>query len=258
VIPALFLLLLLSVPVRAAEIPWKVHKEKHFLVHYLGKGDFAEQVGRRAEEYYRAVVHDLGISRRDDFWLWDNRTRIYLLESHRDFVEITGSPDWSGARTNYEKREIWSYRGSARFLDTLLPHELTHLVVRDYIGKGGNVPLWFDEGTAQWEERTGRREAKARAGELLRQGRFLPVEDLMVFDVRHKTGARSAEAFYSQSLSLVAFLMEKHGPERFRKLCSQLKAGKRFEDALRFTYPDRIRTIKELESQWKRYLEEDQ
>ncbi|MBM4142719.1 MAG: hypothetical protein FJ225_03865 [Lentisphaerae bacterium] len=255
--PRLALLAALLARVAAAE-DWSVHGEKHFIIHYAGADGFAREVGRRAEQYYDTITRDLGISRRADFWLWNDRVRLYIYPTRAEFVAAAAAPAWAGAKTDYDAREVRTFQDSPSFLDTLLPHELAHLVFRDFVGTGGHIPLWLDEGVAQWEERSGREEAESRARLLLRQGRLLPLERLMLADVREGAGGGEAEAFYAQARSIVAYLIEEHGPERFRRLCGQLREGKTFEQALRFTYGDRIDSMAALESQWRKYVEESQ
>jgi hypothetical protein len=250
-------LALLAPPRGARAQAWQTLKSEHFVVLFGADAAFAAEVARRAEEYYRTITWDLGITRHDGFWLWQNRTRIYLHPTKEAFARAAGAPAWAGGKASCELREIHTFDGCPDFLDSLLPHELTHLVFRDFVGAGRNVPLWLEEGAAQWEERSGRRGADRLAREMLGQGRFARLGDLMGQDVRAARDRRAAEAFYVQALSLVAYLAEQHGRERFRKLCGQLRSGKAFEEALRFTYPDRIRSIAELESKWHAYLREE-
>jgi len=66
-------------------------------------------------------------------------------------------------------------------------------------------------------------------------------------------GGKAAE-FYAESVSLVEYLIRKYGADSFAKLCSQIRDGKELNDALRFTYPDSIRSIESLESGWRQYL----
>ena len=53
---------------------------------------------------------------------------------------------------------------------------------------------------------------------------------------------------------MVGFMIEEHGSERFRVFCGHLRDGKTMDDALRFTYPSRMRNLLELEAAWKKHL----
>jgi hypothetical protein len=249
--------LLTACPSRGEDAGWQTLKGEHFLVHHQGDAAFAAEVLREAEACYDGITHDLGIERRDRFWLWDRRVHITLHSTREAFLRATGAPSWAGGKASYQKRAIDSFEGSPDLLDSLLPHEMTHLVFRDFVGGTRAVPLWLDEGTAQWEERTGAREAACLARELCRQGRFVPLRSLMESDVRRSGSHREAEEFYAQARSLVAFLVKRYGRDRFRVLCGQIRLGKSFEEALRFTYPDRLRTLEQLEQEWKQSLKEE-
>jgi len=248
------LLLGLRCGVAAGDAEWQELKSRHFIVHFKGGRDFAETVSRRAETYYREIAEDLGYRRHDGFWLWENRARITLYGSREEFVRRTGSPEWASGKASYKERAIMSFHGSRRLLDSVLPHELTHLIFRDFVGFEGEVPLWLEEGIAQWEERADRHRVKRLTTRLLRTGRLMPLRQLTRLDIREESRLREATEFYLQAASLVGYLIEEHGSVRFRKLCGQLRDGKSLEDALRFTYPSSVRSIEQLESAWHRHL----
>lgn len=234
----------------AARADWQELKSKHFIVRFEEDRDFAERVRREAERCYGAILRDLGYRRHGNFWLWSNRTRLILHGSREEFLRATGAPAWASGKTSFTTREITGYRGSERFIESVLPHELTHLVFRDFLGPLGRVPLWLEEGVAQWEERAGRAAIRRRALTLLRQRRLAPLRTLTAQDVREEPRLREASAFYVQAAGLVGYLIEEHGSQQFRKLCGQLRDGKSLEDALRFTYPASLRNMAGLESAW--------
>jgi hypothetical protein len=80
----------------------------------------------------------------------------------------------------------------------------------------------------------------------------------MRMDVQKLIADGKAGEFYAQSVSLVGFLIEQHGSERFRIFCGQLRDRKDLEDALRFAYPESLRNIVDLERAWKKYMLEQQ
>jgi len=253
----LAVLVALAVTARGGEAGWQVLKSKHFLVYHKGDLEFARSVSRSAETYYRKIAHDLGFQRFDNFWLWDDRASIYIYPTAEAFRSEKAAPKWASGKANYERREISTFRGSPEFLDSVLPHELTHLIFRDNVGFAGKTPLWLDEGTAQWEEKTGREQAKLAARAYMKQGVFFPLSELTRMDIGKDTHSAIAQVFYTQARSLVDYLVEEHGRDRFRRFCGQLREGKSLDDALRFTYPDRMRNIQELEKKWKLYVEKN-
>lgn len=249
--PLLFCMLApLGAAAAGPDTEWEEVRSRHFIVRYRGDAGFAAEVSRRAEAYYDDIADDLGFRRVGDFWLWDDRARITLYGSRADFLAATGAPAWAVGKASASTREISSFAGSRRFLDTVLPHEMTHLIFRDFLGDG-QVPLWLEEGVAQWEEASGRRRLRRFVVHLARTNRLVPLRHLTSLDIRCERRSGPAVAFYAQAASVVGFLIETHGSDAFRKLCGQLRDGKSLHDALRFTYPTTLRTIEQLERAWR-------
>jgi hypothetical protein len=219
--------------------------------------EFARDVSRRAEEYYRQIARELGYQRYSEFWTWENRVKIYIYPDRPSFIEATGQPDWSQGMADYTNKELIGYAWSEGFIDGFLPHEMGHLIFRDYVGFKGEVPLWLDEGVAQWMELDKRREFKRVGKDLLSRDLLLPLDYMMWLDVREiKHDEPVVHHFYIQAVTLVGFLIEEYGSPRFINFCRQLRDGKELEEALRFSYPSSIRNLKEFEERWKKYIME--
>ena len=252
----LTVLIVLAVNSPAAEeapSDWKIVKGKHFLVYHREDDSFAQRTAAKAEDHYRTIAADLGFTKYGDFWTWDKRVKIYIYASQKEFVGNTGAPVWAGGKADYRRKEISTFKGSSKFLESVLPHELAHLVLRDFVGFTGRIPLWLDEGVAQWAEKGERERALRRVRRLAERGGLKPLRELMTVSVRDIKDPVVVADFYAQSVGLVGFLKGR-GAERFRKLCGQLRDGKSLDDALRFTYPSSWRNITELEKAWKKSL----
>ncbi len=232
---------------------WQELAGEHFKVFYLEDHKFAEDTLTRAEKYYERIASDLGYSRYDNFWQWDNRAKIYLYKSHEDFLKAIGKKSWIHGMAVYEKREIISYRQGKDFLDRLLPHELAHLIFRDFVGFKGEIPLWLDEGVAQWEEDESRRWAIKIVKDLISNKEFIPLAELTRVGSGSENDAVLSAKLYSQAVTLVGYLIEKHGSTKFALLCRQLRDGKNLNEALSFVYTDSIRNTDELEKEWLKY-----
>jgi hypothetical protein len=151
---------------------------------------------------------------------------------------------------------VATFEGSESFADTVLPHELTHLIFREFLGFDREIPLWLSEGVAQLQEKGGKDAAVRRAKRLLADGKLLPVSDLTAINVEQLREKRDPKDFYAQAVSLTGFMLKQYGSEKFRTFCGQLRDGKTLGDALKFTYTDSVRTIEELERLWKKSLED--
>lgn len=243
-----------SITATAAE--WETHKSKHFIVRHQDTEQFARQTARHAERYYDTILGDLGFRRSGNFWLWDNRVTITIYPDRRTFIAATRSPAWAAGKASLGDREISTYATSVEFLNVLLPHELTHFIFVDFIGFDTDAPLWLHEGVAQWEEEGRRAGLRAQVRLSVAAGRYIPLRTLMALDVRTVDSRNLATLFYAQAASVVGFLIEEHGARRFGKFLRQIRDGKGFEEALRFTYSSRFRTIEELEESWRRYAKD--
>lgn len=257
---------------------WKELKGTHFIVYFTGEESFARDVLNSAERYYTRIAADLGYARYQDFWTWEKRCRIYVYPDHDSFLKSTGGAEWSHGLAEYNTKTIVSYAWHEGFLDSLLPHEIAHLIFRNFIGFKGEVPLWLDEGVAQWEEEAKRPQMKAMIRELYNSESLLTIKDMMKLDIRRlkdKEGVHVRAAltkdgspgvvflgndnlintYYLQAVSMVGFLIEKYGGESFTAFCRELRDGETLEEALKSAYTT-ITTTAEFEKRWKEYLDE--
>lgn len=242
----------LSKPGIAAE-NWKELKGENFIVFYLEDAAFAQQVLTRAAVYYRKIASDLGYSRYDNFWQWENRAKIYLYRDHAAFLQATEKKSWIHGTAYYEKKEIVSYHSGQGFMEILLPHELCHLIFRDFVGFKGEVPLWMDEGVAQWQEAGKRKWASLVVRKLIEKKETIPFIDLMLLGPQIEKDPVMTAKFYAEAVTLVGFLIEKYGPLKFISFCRELRDGKDLNAALSFVYTESIPDIQTLEKKWLTY-----
>ena len=234
---------------------WKELKGDHFIVyHQQSDEQFANQVLRKAEIYYKQISSDLGYQRYSNFWQWDNRVKIYIYPTKDEFLKATGQNVWSHGVASYKAKEIKSYEWGEGFLEALLPHEITHLIFRDYVGFEGEIPIWLDEGVAQWEEPAKRAIVRSVMKSALESGRALSLRELTQTDVRKVTDADRALHFYIQAASLIDFLVRKFGADNFIAFCRQLRDGKTLDEALSFTYQTTMRDLTQMEEKWKNFI----
>jgi hypothetical protein len=232
---------------------WKDVKGDHFIIYHQRGSDrkFPEQVLRKAESYYDDLADELGYSRRSDFWLWHNRCSIYLYPSKAAFQEITQQAPWSNGFAIPEKRTIVSYEGAEEFLDSLLPHELAHLIFRDFVGIQNQViPLWLDEGLAMAQEQAKRPSFDQLVKRLISEKKWIPLDGLVQIKSMNGTSTQNAAVFYAQAQSLVRFLLKAGAPARFIQFCRDLRDGSSLEEGLRKNYPQEFPSIQEFEKEW--------
>jgi hypothetical protein len=151
--------------------------------------------------------------------------------------------------------KVWSRRIHLRidqpgYLEHVLPHELTHVVLADRFSTQ-QIPRWADEGIAMLIEPPQRREeleqvlAKAR-----RTGSALPLRELLTAKDYPPDQAR-ATIFFAQSVAFVDYLTSQHSAaEVIRLIETAQHAG--YDQAIRDTLS--IDGIAALESQWTTWL----
>ena len=235
---------------------WKEMKSGHFIVYYLDDSSFAYEVSARAETYYDKIASDLGYARYDNFWQWENRAKIYIYRESAEYHKATRAPSWSSGFANYQSKEVFSFARSPDFVETLLPHELAHLIFRDFIGFKADAPAWLDEGVAQWEEESKRKIAAALFKEYIYKKEVMPISQLTQMNIGAQADAAVSRKFYVEALALVGFLIERYGNSRFTLFCRELRDGKSIDKALGLVYPDSIRNTSELEREWMRHYEQ--
>ncbi len=232
---------------------WKEEKGDHFIVYYTQNEASAKEVVHKADHCYDKIASDLGYSRYSNFWQWDKRVKIYLHASVQDFQKATGQPKWSHGMASYFDKTIHSFEANDRFLNAILPHEITHLIFRDFVGTEGQVPLWMDEGVAQWEEADKREYAKKLIKEMILHADAFSTRYLTSMDIRKETNAEKVQSFYTQAVSLVDFLITQYGATRFTVFCRELRDGKALDGSLNSAYAGSIQNVEELDAKWKKY-----
>jgi len=263
----------------AGAVTWKTMNGEHFIIHYLNDESFAQEVSHKAESYYRNIATDLGYPRYSEFWIWEKRVKVYIYSDHASFLKATGQPAWSHGMADYNLKSISGYTGSIGFIDSVLPHEIAHLIFRDFVGFTGVIPLWLDEGVAQWGESEKREGVRRIIKEMYKGGNLLQVKDMMNLDmyrlkemnrlfVRPSLAKKGGEpgalflttealinVYYVEAVSLITFLTEKFGAYSFSAFCRALRNGDSVESALKSSYPDHIRDLEEFEDRWVEHLE---
>ncbi len=245
---------LLTTDYGLSSVEWKEEKGDHFIVYYVNEAMQPKEVIRKAEFYYNRIAEDLGYARYSNFWQWDKRVKIYIHPSAEAFQAATGQPQWSHGMASYLQKSIHTIEANENFLNAVLPHEITHLIFRDFVGLEGQVPLWMDEGVAQWEEDEKRQSVLQAMPRLVASGNVYTLERLTSMDVRKEADPNAVGLFYLQAISLIDFLIKTHGSSTFTVLCRALRDGKSFQDSLRLTYSGSIQTIEELDNKWRKYV----
>ena len=176
----------------------------------------ASEILETLEDAYLEVGSDLA-------YYPDIRVPV-LLYKHRDYANVTRSPDWAGAVYDGKIRlPLAGMQAVDKRLVAILYHEYMHVLV--HFMAGGNVPVWLNEGLA---EIAGRRIISTPLADLP-----AVVESGQLLDWQTLAGPFSGLAdtriplAYEQSYSLASFMVESYGWHNMTELLKSL--GKRQE-----------------------------
>jgi hypothetical protein len=175
---------------------------------------------------------DMGISLQDD-------VNIYIYEDAAAMREaVLYVQDWAGGLAFPEystiligvppsQAESWG-RETVR-------HELAHLVTGQYGWSclGGSRPTWLEEGMAVYAEGQPDAATEAQLDAAVAANSFLPLRTLAGSFPSHDAEASLA---YSQSFSVVNYLLAAYGEEALQELITVLASGLGYDEALEAVY----------------------
>ncbi len=257
---------------------WEELKGDHFIISYTNDKKFAQDVLSKAEDSYNHIADFFGFSRHSDFWTWSKRVKIFIYPNRTAYFEGTGQWDWFDARADYENRKIDMYAGDQKFIDSIVPHEIAHLIFRDFIGFRGEIPTWLDEGVATLVEKETYGNIKENIKKYYENSALLTLKDMTTLDFKkcskqptfhqikmknNKRGVLSLTPenfitlFYVEATSVVGFLKERYGTQRFMEFCSQLRDGKTLDQALHRTFGEECPNLTILEEKWRKYISQE-
>ena len=236
---------------RAAE--WKEFKSTHFIVYYKDSPEeFVKELSDKAELYYERIADNLGF-RRFDFWLWDNRAKIYVFDNAYGYRFATGQPEWSAGCATVTSKTIHTFYNASGFMESTLPHEMAHLIFREFVGAYNYaVPLWLEEGVADSQESGDIATANWQIQEAMKKNKFMGIPALTGFNLRLASDKELVNLYYAESASIVNFLLKEFGKDRFVLFCQYLRDAQSLQKALASAYS--FSGIDELNEAWLKYL----
>jgi len=240
-----FLLLIACAPLSAsAAEDWQEKSCSHFIIYYTDVSpDYLSQLAIKAENYYKSITARFGFNR-FDFWSWDNRCKIFLYSDTDSYINATGTISWSRAHVNVVDKHIVTYTGQDEFFDIILPHEMAHIIFRECVGFDKSLPLWLDEGVAILAEVDSSRRL-AYAKEAVLKGNYIPLDKLSNIN---DYALMDPYVFYSQSASVVDFLLDRYGRNTFVNFCRELRDNNSWKLALKKVY--KIEGLDDLQNRW--------
>jgi len=235
------------------QVKWNTEKSTHFIIYYKNApADFIKRLIERSEDYYNKIADNLGFMR-FNFWLWDNRAKIYIYDDTKDYQTSTGYPSWSGGCAIARQKTIQTFPYAQGFFETILPHEMGHIIFREFVGFDNTaVPLWLEEGVACYQEDLKRVSSGRLVKVALKQGTFMTLEKLTNFNSRETKDSLRVNLFYAEAVSIIEYLIREFGKDKFVLFCQDLRDKRNLERAIASTYP--FSNMQELDQGWQKYL----
>jgi len=209
---------------------------------YSGDQAFADDLLNAAKTGLARLQNDAGLQP-------NNPINLYIYANTTDMQDaILYEPSWTGGQA-FPEHDIVIIGISERDLDwgrTTIAHELTHVLVGHLTFSClGDVPTWLNEGLAVYSEGGLEPTSEAQLNDAIKTNQLLTVRSL--------SGGFSevpsrAYLSYSQSYSIVKYLIETYGQDKMNSLLIDLRDGTTIDDALMSVYGF---DVEGLENAWR-------
>ena len=197
-------------------------------------------------------------------WEYPHSVDIVVWADRAEYLaNASDAPEWSGGSFSYSvangltvrRIDLTQLDSSRRFavemFDRVLPHELCHLVLREYFGDAA-CPLLINEGMAMMVEWKADNTRLVEAAAALSDEVNPSLDELLV--ARRQDVERPAE-FYAEAFSFVSFLHSRLSAAQFQEFLVQVKGGCTVGEALQralYVCPDE-EFLTSLAAAWQDY-----
>jgi hypothetical protein len=228
---------------------WQTLSDKQVAVYWYDQNQtFGKELLAAAQRGFAHVLKATGYMPQEEL-------RIVIYNDQEAFCSIFvvgGCKNWYAGVTLGSITIEWLEDDERFVMYQVVPHELAHAFLNDWMGgRVEALPRWFNEGQATNNELEGLPEELTRARLLALTSQLTRLSLLDESAEEGRDSSLKVARWYAQSASLVAFLYERWGLNSLGKIVKQVKAGKRFEDALT-SYTGL--SMDEFELAWRKWL----
>ncbi len=203
---------------------WKKLESERFVAHHHNE-TMARMVLRSAEYYVDQVVSNMDLPKSA---LWEGKCPIHIYRDKASYRKASGQAEWSGGVSQVTSRggklvrqRILTYQTAPKLLNSVLPHELGHVVFMSAIRYSRKYPLALHEGVAVYNELAYRRSYfRGVLKTHLRTETTIPLNELLVM----KKYPAKPDLFYAEGASFVQYLISARGKATFYQF--SLEVGK--------------------------------
>ena len=222
---------------------WQTLTNGKLRLHWYGKDQaFAQRMLNAGLEGLKRNETQAGL-------VTDSPIDLYIYPNYEDMRDATlYEPSWTGGQAYPEENIVImgvSQSDTDWDQDTVV-HELTHVLVGHLTFSClGDVPTWLNEGLAVYSEGDLDEQSQQQLDDAIQNNTLLTVRSL---SAGFSEIADKALLSYSQSYSIVKFLIETYGQDKMNSLLVALRDGNTVDDALQQTYGF---DIEGLEDAWR-------
>jgi len=208
---------------------------EHFVVH-TRNAKLAKVIATEAELALNRICGDILAGQ-----AYPHSVRINVWPDHDTYLaNAADAPEWAGGNFTFSVKDGLVTRqidltqrdteGSFAVImvDRVLPHEMCHLVLREYFGDAA-CPLFLNEGLAMMAEYAPETRRLELAGHAIAGKARISLQELLV---QRRYSLRRPSVFYAEAFSLIEFLHSRMTPEQLRSFLGHVKAGCTACDAL--------------------------
>lgn len=235
-----------------AKASWRYRQTEHFIIYFEDVLQ-SKMVADRAEYYYEKIAYDLDY---EQSIYWPQKCEVFIVSSEEKWAEYMKQfmqrfDHIGGFVPRTGEKEVYLCAISLPYLSVTFPHELTHLIFREF-AQGEDIPLWLNEGLAIYESGVfGYADKLLR--DKLKENKHIPVKKIVGLKAYPRT-KEEIQLFYAQAEKIVGFLVSQHGRKKFSRLCRLLISGRSFARSLDLVYGAKYYNFDEFNRAWIRYV----
>lgn len=231
---------------------WQKQETSHFILYYQQNDHLlADYIMEKAEEDYKRIIDDIGIDP-------GIKASVYIAPDRRSYRTLQPggekTHEWSiGVFYPHQNLILLlspkAQKATHPDLQQIMAHELTHFILYTVTKeKGVDLPLWLHEGLAMYEAQQWNWHYRRIMAQTALTRSFLPLSSLTKGFPPEK---RLADRAYAQSMSLIAYIINKYGADYLNKLIRYLVEGKQTAEAFFQVFGI---SLEDFERNWHAYL----
>ncbi|MGA1864792.1 MAG: peptidase MA family metallohydrolase [bacterium] len=231
---------------------WETQETAHFVLHFQQKDHLlADYIMESAEEDYKRIIHHIGIDP-------GIKAMVYIAPDRDSYQALQPkgkkTHEWSIGVFYPHQNLILLLSPKAQKethpdLQQIMAHELTHFILYTVTReKGIDLPIWLHEGLAMYEAKQWNWNYRRIMAETALTRSFLPLSSITNGFPSEK---RLADRAYAQSISLIAYIINKYGVDYLNKLIQKLVEGSQTPEAFFRVFGI---TLEDFENNWHMYL----